>query len=84
MAKTKIPKDIKVELPKAEEPVKARGIPEIQQEFTNLCAKAGHLQYQVFTYSRDLETLNNQMRDLNFEAAALNAKEAQNKENTNE
>lgn len=54
----------------------SRSVAEIQQEYTGLAMKSGQLQYQVFTLSKDLEILNKQMRDLNFEAAAVNAREA--------
>lgn len=52
---------------------KKRTIPEIQQEYQNACLRAGHLQYQVFTLSNDLEMLNSTLRDLNLEAAAVKA-----------
>lgn len=54
---------------------KKRSIPEIQSEYQNLCLKAGHLQYQVYTFSRDLEMVNQELRDLNLEAAAVKAVE---------
>lgn len=53
-----------------------RSIPEIQQEYQNLCLKAGHLQYQVFTHERDIDMINNELRDLNLEVAAAKAEEA--------
>lgn len=55
---------------------KSRTIPEIQQEYQNLCLKAGHLQYQVYNHTRDLEMINSELRDLNLEAAAVQAAEA--------
>jgi septal ring factor EnvC (AmiA/AmiB activator) len=59
-------------------PTKApRTVQEIQNEYSNLCAKAGHLQYQIATLGKDLDLLNAQLRDLNFEAAsAKNNEEA--------
>lgn len=54
---------------------KKRSIPEIQQEYQNLCLKAGHLQYQVYTFTKDLEAVNKELRDLNLEAAAVKAAE---------
>lgn len=56
---------------------KKRTVDEIQQEYTQLCARAGHLQYNLHTLTADLELLNGQLRDLNFEAskAAQAAKE---------
>lgn len=53
-----------------------RTFTDIQNEFGALCARAGHLQYQIFTFKKDLELINGQVRDLNLEAAALKAKEA--------
>lgn len=52
-----------------------RSIPEIQQEYQNLCLKAGHVQYQIYTHTSDLELVNAQLRDLNLEAAAVKAEE---------
>lgn len=54
---------------------KTRSIAEIQQEYQNLCLKAGHLQYQVYTYGKDLEMVNKELRDLNLEAATVKAAE---------
>lgn len=52
-----------------------RTVPEIQQQYKNLCLKAGHLQYQVYTLGKDLEFVNKELRDLNLEAASLKADE---------
>lgn len=49
---------------------KPRAVGEIQQEYQGLCVRAGHIQYQIATMAKDLDLLNNTMRDLNFEAAA--------------
>jgi len=54
-----------------------RTLQDIQQQYTGLCNKAGHMQYQIFTFEKDLALINQTLRDLNFEAAALQAKEAQ-------
>lgn len=50
-----------------------RDIKEVEQEFSNLCAKAGHLQYQVAVFSEDLKLVNEEIKKLNFEAAAIHA-----------
>lgn len=68
-------KKIKVELPKEREKKESRSIQQIQQEFGALCSRAGHLQYQIWAFEKDLELLNDQIRKLNFEAAALHAEE---------
>jgi len=59
----------------AENKPKERGIPDIQTEYQQCCVKAGHLQYQIATMGKDLGLLNDTMRDLNFEAAGLQAKQ---------
>lgn len=45
----------------------------IHKEYSAVCSQAGHIQYQIFTLKKDLEILNQQARDLNFEAAQLQA-----------
>lgn len=65
--------NVKVALPK-EEPKKERSIDEVKQEFSTLCAQAGQINYQVYTFQKDLELINNQLRNLNFEAAAIQSK----------
>lgn len=55
---------------------KARTVAEISQEYQGLCTRSGHLQYQINTMQKDLDLLNSTMRDLNFEAAAVQQKEA--------
>ena len=53
---------------------KQREIPEIQAEYQNLCMKAGHLQYSIKCHKDDLALINDQLRELNLEAAAAQAK----------
>ena len=53
-----------------------RTIPEIQQEFSQACAKAGHLQYQIYVFGEDLKLVNEAIKTLNFEAAAVSQDEA--------
>lgn len=55
-------KEVKLEAPKL------RTKEEIQVDYTNLCTKAGHLQYQIATLSKDLEVLNRTLQALNEEA----------------
>lgn len=50
---------------------------DLQQEYTALCNKAGHLQYQIFGYQKDLDLINSELRELNFKAAAVQAREQQ-------
>jgi outer membrane murein-binding lipoprotein Lpp len=50
----------------------------ITGEFTTLCTKAGHLQYQIDAFKKDVNLLNEQMRALNLEAAAAQVREKTN------
>lgn len=45
-----------------------RTVAEIQQEYAQVCTRAGHLQYQLYTLTKDLELINSTLRDLNIEA----------------
>ena len=54
---------------------KNRSMQEIQQDYANLCVKAGQLQYQIYTFEKDLADVNKELRDLNIEAATTKAKE---------
>lgn len=74
MAKNK-KEEVKVDLPATTK--QERTIDQIQQEYAALATKSGQLNYQVFVWKTDVELLNKQMRDLNFEAAAIKGKEAQ-------
>lgn len=58
-----------------ENPPRASG--DIQQEYARLCSQAGHLQYQVAVHQKDLELLNNKLRELNFDYAAAQRREAE-------
>jgi len=53
-----------------------RTLEDVKKEYGDGCVKAGHLQYQIFTLSKDLEVLNNVLRDLNLEAAKLQNEES--------
>lgn len=61
----------------SEEVKKERSVAEIQQEYTNLCARAGQLQYQILIASKDLSALNGTLQNLNLEAAAAQNKAAE-------
>lgn len=54
-----------------------RTLQAIQQEYGVLCARAGQVQYQQYALAKDLEALNDALRDLNFEAAAAQQEAAQ-------
>lgn len=56
-----------------------RTIEQIKEEYAALCQKAGHLQYQIFIFEKDLEMVNSSLRDLNLEAAKVQ-READEKE----
>lgn len=55
-----------------------RTVETIHREYSDLCAKAGHFQYTIVTVQKDLDLVNEQLRALNLEAAALKAKEGSN------
>lgn len=56
---------------------KQRSVEEIRQEYSSLCARAGHIQYQAECLRQDLELVNKSLKDLNFEAAAAAKREAE-------
>ena len=53
-----------------EEAKVTRSVAEIQQEYQGLCTRAGHIQYQLHIFKKDLDLVNEQLQALNFEAAA--------------
>jgi hypothetical protein len=57
-----------------------RSVDAIQTEYTQLCTKAGHLQYQINALSKDLELVNKTLTDLNLEGAAAFKRESDKKE----
>lgn len=59
----------------SEEQKKLRTVSEIQNEYSGLCARAGHLQYQIATLGKDLAMINDALRDLNSEANESKAAE---------
>lgn len=62
---------------------KERTVEEIRNEYGQLCAKAGHLSYQIQVLTEDLKVLYDSMKQLNFEAAKA-ASESSKKESTHE
>lgn len=48
-----------------------RTLAQVSQEYSNLCAKAGNIQYQIQVFGEDLKLVNEQLKDLNFEATKL-------------
>lgn len=79
MAKQKkVPEQIKVDLPAEGQAQKQeRTISDIQNQYSVTCAKAGQLQYQIHTLNKELGLINEQLRDLNLEAAVVKAKQDQ-------
>lgn len=57
----------------SQEQKKPRSLSEIQSDYQNLCLKAGHVQYQIFALQKDLDLINDSLRDLNLEAASVKA-----------
>lgn len=56
---------------------KERSAAEIQNEYQNLCAKAGHIQYTIGVMQSDLSRINSALRDLNTEHAKVKQKESE-------
>lgn len=54
-----------------------RTFKDVNIEYQKTCFKAGQLQYQIFALSKDLDAVNDVLRDLNIEGATLQAKEAE-------
>jgi len=50
-----------------------RTVDTIHKEYSAVCAQAGHVSYQIFILTNDLEILHKQARDLNTEATQLQA-----------
>jgi hypothetical protein len=50
-----------------------RTLETLQQEYTQLAVKAGHLQFQIFGLNKELVLVNNLLQDLNLEAAKKQA-----------
>lgn len=59
-----------------------RTIEDVKTEYAQLCQKAGHLQYQVSVFAKDLELVNGTLRELNLEAAKIQ-RETDEKEKAN-
>lgn len=47
---------------------KPRTMQELQGEYQGLCTKAGDLQYKIWALKKDLELVNDTLRNINFEA----------------
>jgi len=56
---------------------KPRSVAEIQNQYSGLCARAGDLQYRIYTLTRDLAIINDTLKDLNAEAVASKNAEAE-------
>ncbi len=56
---------------------KNRSVSEIQQAYSELCVKAGHLAYSIFALQKDLATAQEMQVDLNLEGAAAQKREAE-------
>ena len=59
---------------------KERTVDSIHREYSELCARAGHIQYQIAVMSKDLELINEQLKTLNLEAASKQAKKEEKSE----
>lgn len=54
---------------------KVRTLEEIKTEYTQVCVKAGHLQYTIITTQKELSAVNDLLLDLNLEGAAAQKRE---------
>lgn len=61
-----------------------RGEQVVRQEYMNLCAQAGELQYKIGEMSLALKELNDKVRTLNKEYADILAEEVKSKETKDE
>ena len=61
----------KVKLPPA--PKTPRSLDEINQDYGRLASQLGQASYQVFVFEMDIQRMNDELRELNYEAAARNA-----------
>ena len=55
---------------------KKRTVDEIRSEYGRICTQAGHIQYQMSALETDLSLLNEQLKQLNFEASIAIKEEA--------
>lgn len=46
----------------------------LHAEYSQLCARAGHLSYQIHAHGKELADVNAKLEALNLEASALKAK----------
>lgn len=58
-------------------PPTEKTLKDIQIEYSNLCAKSGHIQFQVASLQKDLALVLNQIEAVNFEAAAFQRQQAE-------
>lgn len=57
-----------------------RTVEAIHKEYSDLCARAGHTAYQIKVLNDDLNLVHEQLKTLNLEAAAVQAKAKENTE----
>jgi hypothetical protein len=57
--------------------IKTRTVAEIQKEYTELCARAGHLAYSIFALKSDLSLVHERQKDVNIEGAMAQKSEAE-------
>lgn len=65
-----------VELPAPDANAPKRSLTEIQQEYTNGCAKLGNLVYQIWAQEQDFDLVVSQLRALNIEGHEAKQAEA--------
>lgn len=61
----------------SEEAKKERSSGQIQNEYQNICAKLGHIEYSIERMNKDKEILVSALRDLNLEHQKAKQREAE-------
>ncbi len=57
-------------------PKDPRPMPEIEQDHANVCARLGMLEYQISVLQEDAKSLKENLRNINYEAAARKESDA--------
>lgn len=68
-------------LPRPQQP---RTMELIEQDYGRIIAQTGQAQYQVHVYTEDLKRMNDELRSLNYEAAARKKLDQENQPKTEE
>ena len=53
-----------------------RSLQDVQNDYTRVCARLGHVEYNIAVMKKDADAIKGELQALNLEAAALNAEQA--------